>query len=357
MENVGNGSSRFSSLPPNIPHSMGSWARRLSAESRRLAGRRLAIVLSGGATRGAFQVGVIDVFARHGILPDLLVGTSVGAINAAYWAFHPGEEVGPRLLEVWQDAARARVLPDRPLRIVGNLIGSRLHERSSLARILQRELPSPTSTIESARLPLHVVACNLRAGVATDFDRGPALTALLASAAVPGVFPPVIVDGEPYVDGGVVANCPVEVARRGGATDVFAIDLVGESSWVPGGGFGTLERAINVSLANQTRRELESLRATLRIALLRPKYDFASGFGDFSQTLLLYHHGQVAAERLLAEHWLGAQRVRAGVMEYEARAPAAVTPRRERWLRPVLESVGHRGGRAQPTEPTTNPAH
>lgn len=337
---------------------LGSWALRPS-NGNLTAGRRLAVVFSGGATRGAYQVGVIDVLARHGIVPDLLVGTSVGAINAAYWAFHPGEDVGPRLLEVWRDAGRAHVLPDRPLRIVGNLIGSRIHERSSLARILERELPSPASTIESAHLPLHIVACNLRTGAIIDLDRGPALPALLASAAVPGVFPPVTVEGEPYADGGVVANCPIDVARKAGATDVLAIDLVGQSTWVPVGGFGALERALNVSLADQTRRELESLRGTLQIALLRPGYDVAPGFGDFSQTLVLYRQGQLEAERFLVDHWLGAQRVRPGVMEFETQGTVlSVVPgeRGARRLRSVLERRRHRTGGAQPASSTMTPA-
>ncbi len=307
------------------------------------SGRRLAVVLSGGATRGAFQVGVIDVLARHGVVPDLVVGTSVGAINAAYWAFHPDQDVGLRLLEVWREAARARVLPDRPLRIVGNLIGSRLHERGSLARILERGLPSPGSMIESARLPLHIVACNLRTGAATDLDRGPALSALLASAAVPGVFPPVMVEGEPLVDGGLVANCPIDIATQAGATDVLAVDLVGESPWVPGGGFGALERAVSVSLADQTRREVERLRSTVRIAVLRPRYDLAPGLGDFSQTLALYGYGRLAAERFLVEHCPAAGRVRPGIMEFEtAGTVVALAPPGQRRLRAVWESVHHR---------------
>lgn len=335
------------------------WPRRRSPLRTRGARRRLAVVLSGGATRGAFQVGVIDVLAQHGIVPDLLVGTSVGAINAAFWAFHPGADVGPRLLGVWRDAERARVLPDRPLRIVGNLIGSRLRERSGLARILERELPGAAATIESAQIPLHIVACNLRTGAAIDLDRGPAVPALLASAAVPGVFPPVILDGDPYADGGVVANCPIEVASRAGATDVLAIDLVGESPWVSAGGFGVLERAINVSLADQTRRELESSRSRVRVALLRPRYDSAPGFGDFSQTQVLYAQGRLAAEHFLTEHWLGGGHLRSGLWESDVPGldPTVALGRQgRRRFRSVVEGVRRRtrGGRA--ANPTMNPA-
>lgn len=340
------------------PASWSLWRRTGGARRPR---RKLAVVLSGGATRGAFQIGVIDVLARNGIVPDLLVGTSVGAINAAHWAFHPGQDVGARLLEVWREAARARILPDRPLRILGNLIGSRLHERSGLVRILERELPNVAATIESAHLPLHIVACDLRTGAAVDFDRGPALPALLASAAVPGVFPPVVIEGEPYVDGGVVANCPIEVAWHAGATDVIAVDLVGESVRVPAlGGFGALERALNVSLANQTRRELEALQPELRVALLRPRYDLAPGFGDFSQTLALYLHGRFAGERFLAEHWLGAGKVRPGVMDVEVEgsgraAPVPSSGLRARWLRTAFDRVRRQEGEVPPGEAAAAP--
>ncbi|MGH7918336.1 MAG: patatin-like phospholipase family protein, partial [Candidatus Dormibacteraceae bacterium] len=298
------------------------WAPRLRRRDRRSAGegsapRKLALVLSGGATRGAFQVGVIDVLARRGIRPDVLIGTSVGAINAAYWAFHPGPDVGARLLEAWHEAGAARVLPDRPLRIVGNLIGSRLHERHTLARVLERQLPEPTVTIESARLPLRIVACNLSTGLAVAFQSGTALPALLASAAVPGVFPPVVIDGEPYADGGVVANCPLETAREEGATDVLAIDLVGrQSRWEPAGRFASVERAVNVSLASQTRLALDGLRGNLRIALLRPHLDLPPGFGDFSQTLTLFGDGQRAAEQFLAAHWRDDRTVVPGELEF-----------------------------------------
>lgn len=338
-----------------------SWSPWHRTSGNRRPRRRLAVVLSGGATRGAFQIGVIDVLTRRGIVPDILVGTSVGAINAAYWAFHPGEDVGPRLLEVWREAARARILPDRPLRILGNLIGSRLHERSGLGRILERELPNVAATIESAQVPLHIVACDLRTGAAVDFDRGPALPALLASAAVPGVFPPVFIEGEPYVDGGVVANCPIEVAWQAGATDVIAVDLAGESVRVPAlGGFRALERALNVSIANQTRRELEALQPELRVALLRPRYDLAPGFGDFSQTAALYLHGRFAGERFLAEHWLGAGKVRPGVMDVEVEgagpaAPVASSGLRAPRLRSAFDRMHHRRREVPPGEAAAAP--
>jgi predicted acylesterase/phospholipase RssA len=72
---------------------------------------RLAVVLGGGASLGAFEVGVIDVLARRGIVPDLLVGTSIGAVNAAFWALHPSPDVGARLLEFWLDCDRSTMIP------------------------------------------------------------------------------------------------------------------------------------------------------------------------------------------------------------------------------------------------------
>lgn len=287
---------------------------------------KLALVLSGGATRGAFQVGVIDVLNRQGIQPDLLIGTSVGAINAAYWAFHPGEDLGVRLLGVWHEAAEGRILPDQALRIVGSVIASRLHERNSLARILRRELPHPEASIEEATLPLQVVACNLGTGRVHVFSRGPALPALLASAAVPGVFPPVMIEGEPYADGGLVANCPLQVAHASGATDVIAVDLIGGiAPWTHAGVLDTVERAVNVSLAKQTDAELASLPSGLRVAVLRPRLDPAPGFGDFSQTLSLYRSGRDAAELFLAEHWSRDGRVLGGEMEFRAAAGATTS--------------------------------
>lgn len=121
----------------------------------------------------------------------------------------------------------------------------------------------------------------------------------------------------------------------------------------------TPTRSPAVSLAHQTQRELDSLRGTLPIALLRPGCDVTPGFGDFSQTLVLYRQGQLEAERFLLEHWLGAQHVRPGVMEFEApEAVATVVPRGRPPRRPlsVFERVRRRTAGPQRAKPAMTPA-
>src|SRR5262245_63668687 len=83
---------------------------------------RLAVVLSGGANLGAFQVGVIDVLARAGLVPDLLVGTSVGAFNAAFWGFHPGPDVGAKLEVIWHGISRSVLIGRHPIFVLPRLL-------------------------------------------------------------------------------------------------------------------------------------------------------------------------------------------------------------------------------------------
>src|SRR5919201_5167213 len=97
---------------------------RFPAPLDRAAERRplLAVVLGGGGTRGAYEVGVIDALASAGIIPDMLVGTSVGAINAAFWALNPTRDAGRRLLDVWLETDRSLLAPEGWLQILPRLI-------------------------------------------------------------------------------------------------------------------------------------------------------------------------------------------------------------------------------------------
>src|SRR5262245_61586759 len=178
--------------------------------------RGLAVVFSGGANLGAFQVGVIDVLARAGLVPDLLVGTSVGAFNAAFWAFHPGPDVGTKLEEIWLGIGRSVLLGGHPLLLLPRLLrGHPLFADSGLVRLVRRALP-PEARIEDATHPLEVVVTRALDGTREVLRRGPLESALLASSAIPGLFAPVSIDGTPYVDGGLVANCDLQAVVEAG---------------------------------------------------------------------------------------------------------------------------------------------
>jgi NTE family protein len=184
-----------------------------------------AFVLGGGGNLGAVQVGMLRALVEHGILPDVLAGCSVGALNAAglagdptlggiehmwdVWAHLDGDELWPagRISGLWQLGRK----------------GYAIQPNTGLRQLIERVLPY--QTFEEARVPVHVVATSLTYGRARWFSSGPIAEPVLASAALPAVFPPVIIDGEPYIDGGVVDNVPISRAIALGATRVYVLHV------------------------------------------------------------------------------------------------------------------------------------
>jgi len=178
--------------------------------------RRIGLALSGGAVRGAAHVGVLDALFRAGIRPDMVAGTSVGAlVGAGVAAGLPPSELERIFLTVrWPGIARIAIR-DRFL----GLLDARPLERRLIEAIGR-------DTIEALELPFAAVACDLLTGERVVFREGPLGPALRASSAVPGIFPPVEHGGRVLVDGCVVDNLPVDVVRDMGADYVIAVDLI-----------------------------------------------------------------------------------------------------------------------------------
>src|SRR5579884_2102390 len=126
--------------------------------------RRLAAVLSGGGMMGAFQAGVVDSLAARAVRPDLVVGTSIGALNGAFWAFHPGPEVGESLDGIWRKWPR-EVMPSRRLALLRQVIAwpGYLLGTHGLVRMIDHEF-GIDARIEDARVPLAIVAADAGTG-------------------------------------------------------------------------------------------------------------------------------------------------------------------------------------------------
>ena len=154
-----------------------------------------ALVLSGGGNLGVVQVGFIEALYARGVWPDLIVGTSVGALNGALLAADPAQQARQRLAQIWLGLRHGRLFHRNPIRIGRNVIGSRLslYRNEFVRRLVDDHLP--VARFEQTQVPLYVTATNLTRGARRVFDRGPLLPALLASTAVPGLFPPVEIDG------------------------------------------------------------------------------------------------------------------------------------------------------------------
>lgn len=182
-----------------------------------------AFVLSGGASLGSVQVGMLLALAEEGIVPDLIVGTSAGALNGGWIASRPDEAGVLGLADLWRGLSREEIFPTRPLTGLLGFLGRRsyLVPDSGLRKLLSQHLEF--ERLEDAPIPFHVVATDLLSGQDVLLSRGDAVDAITASTALPGVFRPVVIDGRPLIDGGVVNNTPLSHAIALGADAVWVL--------------------------------------------------------------------------------------------------------------------------------------
>jgi NTE family protein len=185
-----------------------------------------AFVLGGGGVLGAVEVGMLRALLEREIVPDLVLGTSVGALNGALVARQPDVGVVDRLTELWAATAESRVVyGDRPLRTVRRAVATRTHIYSS--RPLRERLEEEFGDTRFEDLPVTfgVCAASIERAAEHWFTSGPIVPAILASAAVPGLLPPAEVDGEHFLDGGLVNSIPVGRAVELGATRIFVLQV------------------------------------------------------------------------------------------------------------------------------------
>jgi len=183
-----------------------------------------AFVLSGGGSLGAVQVGMLRALVEHEITPDLLVGTSAGALNAAFVAGHGVDGVGvDALAAVWRNLRARSLLTVDPRQALGALSGHRrsLCSDRGLRNLLDRHLPF--SKLEDAPIPLVIVATDLLTGREVALSDGDARPAILASSALPGVFPTVEHREMTLVDGGLANNTALSQAVAAGADTVYVL--------------------------------------------------------------------------------------------------------------------------------------
>jgi NTE family protein len=184
----------------------------------------VAFVLGGGGVLGAHEVGMLQALAEAGIRPDLIVGTSVGAINGVLVAADPSQAVA-RLGALWRDQAVGEAFGGSLFGRVATLArsGTHLHSNAPLRHMLQELLP--VRRIEDLAVPFQCVAASVERAAAHWFSHGPIVPAVLASAAVPGLLPPVSIGGEHFFDGGLVHSIPVGRAVALGAREVYVLHV------------------------------------------------------------------------------------------------------------------------------------
>ncbi len=179
-------------------------------------------MLGGGGVLGAYEVGMLRALREHGIEPDLVLGTSVGALNGALLAASPGDAV-ERLTKLWLSDVVRTAFGGSLVTRLSTLArtGTHLHPVGPLRRLLASAVPY--SLIEDLPVPFQCVAACIERACAHWFARGPLVEAVLASCAVPGLLPPIQIDGCHYLDGGLVHSIPIGRAVQLGARRVYVL--------------------------------------------------------------------------------------------------------------------------------------
>ena len=185
-----------------------------------------AFVLGGGGKWGAVEVGMIQALDEYGVEPDLILGTSIGAFNGAVIADYPGHEGVERLKGFWEEVTGADLFQtgffDRAVRVA--TLKPAIHETDELRTLVEHAI-HPDTQIEDLQVRYQCVAASIENTTERWFDRGSLVDAVLASSAVPALFPPVEIDGEHFYDGGLVDSVPLGRAVELGADRVYVLQV------------------------------------------------------------------------------------------------------------------------------------
>ncbi len=263
----------------------------------------LALVLGGGGSKGALQVGCWRAMRELGLRPDLIVGASVGALNGALIA--AGRPVD-QMVEGWRELQRGDLFAFNWSLLWKGLRAESLFSGARYRDFLERTLPD--ARLKELEIPLHVVTTHLSAGEACVWSEGPLIGAVRASTAIPGLLPPVPGHGGvPHIDGSLGDNLPVEVARRLGATRVVAVncrtcDRCGDPATSIGDVMG---RAFGIAADCTMRRKEAALEESESMLLLQPDLGEHVYALDFSQGERLVDAAYGYARSRL-ERWLAA---------------------------------------------------
>jgi NTE family protein len=263
----------------------------------------VAFVLSGGASLGAMQVGMLRALIERDIRPDVIVATSVGAVNGAFIASHvPTPSSLDQLAGLWRGARRGDVFPLEPLTGLLGFLGARrnLVPGVALRRLVARNLLH--EHLEDLPIALHVVACDVLTGSEVLLSHGPLVDAVLASAAIPGVLPPVEWDGRLLIDGGVVNNTPISHAVSLGAQQIYVLPTGAPCtlSAPPRSALAMLIHATELMVAQRFTGEVASLPGGIDVVVLPPPCPIDVQPTDFGHAERLMNRAELDAHAFLA---------------------------------------------------------
>ena len=263
--------------------------------------RPVAFALGGGAAYGAVHVGMLRALAEAEVHPDIVVGTSVGSLNGAMLAQDPARALD-RLAGIWPSITAADVFPGGWLTRLRTLQTSRawLSPNDGIAGVLARHLSA--TSFDQLSLPFGAVAADFATAAPVTLTRGDLHRAILASSAIPGVLPPVDIDGRSLVDGGILANVPVRQAVEMGAASVVVLDcgLWGMAMDRPTTLVEVMLRVAAISVGRQLELDLPRIAADHPVVYLPGMFPMTTSPLDFSHHARLMSAGYTAAKPFLA---------------------------------------------------------
>lgn len=269
---------------------------------------KTAFVLGGGGVLGAHEVGMLRALSEAGIRPDVVVGTSIGAINGAFVAADPAGAAA-RLGGLWQGEALRQAFSEnlwgRAVRLVRS--GTHLHSIDQLRRLLESTLPG--TDFADLELPFHCVAASIERAQARWFSSGPVVPAVLASCAVPGLLPPVEVAGEHFFDGGLVHSIPVGRAIALGAGTVYVLHVgrIEQALAVPRRPWEVGVVAFEIARRHRFHEEMAALPDSVQVHVLpagadrRPPDLSQLRYGGNNRVAASIERAYAASARYLAE--------------------------------------------------------
>tara|TARA_Y100000590_G_scaffold135989_4_gene155643 strand:+ start:943 stop:1803 length:861 start_codon:yes stop_codon:yes gene_type:complete len=276
---------------PNRP----SWVPRRKAKT--------IFVFSGGAVRGAAQIGMLKALCEAGIKPDAVVGVSIGAMNGFWFACNPQLGQVDELEKLWLQAVEEPPISGNALRRVASILRGKpsFDTGEKLRKFLEDNVP--VEKLNQTAVPFHLGTTNASTGLIKWWNKGPSVDLLLASAALPGLLPAVqLGDNDYHLDGGVVSNIPLRKAVSLKPTKLVVLDVA--SRFLPPEKQTAISlmmigfRAASAELSRQEWADVPKNVKVLHIALQDPDGDLDI---DFQNVPDLIKEGENVARKVLSE--------------------------------------------------------
>ena len=286
-----------------------SWSERLAARWQAWRGNpppgpalpKTAFVLAGGGSRGAVQIGMLAELVERGIRADRVYGASVGAINGAAYASNPTPEGIERMADIWRRLKGDDIFPRSALDGPWLFLQKRpaVHANKGLRTIIEAGIDF--EQIEDAAIPFELVTTSLTDGRERWIAHGNAVEAILASSAIPSIFPPVTINGDVLVDGGVVNIVPISRALAAGCTRIFVL-LCGPLHYYPRQPKRPAEAALTaffVAIHARFVRELTTIPPGVEVVVFSGGGEPSAQYRDFSGTAAMIEEGRAEVAEVL----------------------------------------------------------